>query len=234
MHAVKVFGDAGSAPSQASSALWTGSPKAMGTSQRPAVASMSLGGPGQSYGMKSAIDRTVSSGVTLVVATGNENSDACGFKPAYIPSAIIVGAIDERDKRADYSNYGSCVDIFALGSNIVSAMHSGRLDATTAMSGTSMACPHVAGAPALLLSANSSMTPATVLAKLLETSQVGPDQSDLQEPERRAEQAARRLQTHRRRRRRRNPTAQPAADNAGTDTVTGTDAINEHMVPVLC
>merc|ERR1719336_3805563 len=111
---------------------------------------MSLGGPGQNSGMRTAVDAAVNAGVTVVVAAGNENSDACSFTPAYVPSAITVGSIDNTDSRSYFSNYGTCVDIWAPGSGVWSAGHLSDSDRFVA-SGTSMACPHVAGGAALIL-----------------------------------------------------------------------------------
>merc|ERR1719460_1210805 len=67
------------------------------TGPKPAVASMSLGGPGTSSTYRNAIDAAVNAGVVVVVAAGNENSNACNFSPAFVPSAITVGATDSND-----------------------------------------------------------------------------------------------------------------------------------------
>jgi len=137
-----------------------------GRSVRPAVASMSLGGPGTQQAMKSAVDAAVNSGVVVVVAGGNDNSDACGFSPAFVPSAITVGSTTSTDSRSSFSNYGSCTNIWAPGSSVTSASH--RSDTGTAtMSGTSMACPHVSGGAALILSGNPSMKSSAVLQEML-------------------------------------------------------------------
>merc|ERR1719264_445610 len=88
---------------------------------RPAIISASLGGRGQSLGLKYAVNAVTSAGVVVVVAAGNENDDACGYSPAHVPSAITVGATTKSDARAAFSNYGSCLDIFAPGKDIVSA-----------------------------------------------------------------------------------------------------------------
>ncbi|KAJ8049515.1 hypothetical protein HOLleu_02293 [Holothuria leucospilota] len=117
--------------------------------KHPAVASMSLGG-GFSTSTNEAVDRMVVAGVNVAVAAGNSNADACNSSPASALSAITVGATESSDTRASYSNFGPCLDIFAPGSGITSAWHNSNTASNT-ISGTSMACPHVAGAAALLL-----------------------------------------------------------------------------------
>lgn len=134
--------------------------------QRPAVISMSLGASGVYESMRDSINALVLSGVVVVVAAGNSNADSCSYSPAFVPSAITVGATDRRDDRASYSNYGSCLDMFAPGSSITSAWSTSDT-ATRTISGTSMATPHVAGAAALLLGVSSSATPADVRESLL-------------------------------------------------------------------
>merc|ERR1719421_2700011 len=87
--------------------------------------------------------------ILISVAAGNSNSDACGFTPAFAPAAITVGATQKGDRRAGYSNYGTCIDIFAPGSNVLSAWWNSDT-ASKSISGTSMACPHVSGVAALI------------------------------------------------------------------------------------
>lgn len=113
------------------------------------VLSMSLGGS-YSKALNSAIASAVGSGVTVVVAAGNEDQDAANSSPASETSAITVGATDSTDTRASFSNYGEVLDVFAPGVDVTSAWI-GNPDATNTISGTSMACPHVAGLSAYLI-----------------------------------------------------------------------------------
>jgi len=126
----------------------------------PAVANMSLGGS-TSVALNEAVARAVADGITVVVAAGNSARDACTASPASEPLAVTVGATDRHDSRASYSNYGTCVDIFAPGSAILSAGIDDTADEST-LSGTSMASPHVAGAAALILEAAPALSPADV------------------------------------------------------------------------
>merc|ERR1719436_943568 len=128
---------------------------------------MSLGGSGNQQAMKDAVDAAVAAGVVGSVAAGNDNSNACNFSPAFVPSAITVGSTDSTDSRSYFSNYGTCVDIWAPGSSVTSAAHTSDTGTAT-FSGTSMACPHVSGGAALVLGADNSKSPQKVISDLLD------------------------------------------------------------------
>lgn len=122
--------------------------------EAPAVVNMSLGGP-VSESLNAMVAELVAAGVPVVVSSGNDAVDACNYSPASAPSAITVNASGRDDVYAEFSNYGSCTDIYAPGEDIVSAGVASN-DEFTTKSGTSMAAPHVAGAVAVLLSEGAS------------------------------------------------------------------------------
>ncbi|MGV9690035.1 S8 family peptidase [Streptomyces sp. NPDC003444] len=139
--------------------------------KKPAVVNMSVGG-GRAQAINDAVNNSIASGITWVVAAGNDNADSCSYSPSSTPAAITVGATNSGDARAtgwkdgQASNYGSCLDVFAPGDKVISTSIASDT-ASQSMNGTSMASPHVAGAAALLLAANPTWTPAQVRDKLV-------------------------------------------------------------------
>ncbi|WP_447003401.1 S8 family serine peptidase [Saccharothrix isguenensis] len=132
--------------------------------QKPAVANMSLGGAPDDI-VDAATRRSIASGITYTIASGNESDNACYVSPARVAEAITVNAADRNDARAWFSNWGTCTDMYAPGLDILSAWHSSDTAVET-ISGTSMAAPHVAGAVAMYLATNPTASAAQVQAAL--------------------------------------------------------------------
>ncbi|XP_072043007.1 extracellular serine proteinase-like [Amphiura filiformis] len=162
IHAVKVLScsGSGSASGVIEGMDWVGM-----NAQYPAVVSMSLGTSSVYSPINYAVARLHNAGIVVSVAAGNDNDLACGKSPGSAPEALTVAASDWYDTRASFSNYGTCVDLFAPGVDISSAWIP-YPTSTATISGTSMACPHVSGAAAILLGNNNALSPDQV-AKLL-------------------------------------------------------------------
>ena len=138
----------------------------------PAVANISAAAAGSSPSLESSVTNSINSGITYAIAAGNGNWDACNFTPARTPAALTVGASDETDLRALYSNYGTCVDLFAPGNRIDSTWDTSDT-AINNLSGSSMAAPMVAGVAALYLQAHPSASSSTVMSAVMGTVTTG-------------------------------------------------------------
>ncbi|KAG8936603.1 subtilisin-like serine protease [Tulasnella sp. 418] len=124
---------------------------------RPSIISMSLGGSANTP-LDNAVTAAVRAGIHVVVAAGNDNDNAAKYSPARASSVITVGAIAISDVRASFSNFGSVVDVYAPGQNVISSWI-GSNTATKNISGTSMATPHVAGILAVYIAKYGNMSP---------------------------------------------------------------------------
>lgn len=133
--------------------------------ESPAVANVSIGAP-SNPAENAAVANSIASGVTYVVAAGNDGDDACNHSPASAAGVITVGATDASDRRASFSDVGPCVALFAPGVGITAASN-GTNTATETRQGTSYSSPHVAGIAAAFLNSNPSATPAQVRAALI-------------------------------------------------------------------
>jgi len=157
--AVKVLGDDGSGTNAGVIAGVDWSTGHYRQSGKPGVANLSLGG-GFSAALNTAVTNAMKAGLFTVVAAGNSNADACNYSPSSAKDVITVGSSDsspsQTDVRSYFSNYGSCTDIFAPGSDIAGAWI-GSNTATRTISGTSMASPHVCGVAALILGTNPNV-----------------------------------------------------------------------------
>ncbi|EON64454.1 hypothetical protein W97_03685 [Coniosporium apollinis CBS 100218] len=136
-----------------------------------AVISMSLGG-GYSAAFNNAVQSAFTSGVSTVVAAGNSNVDAANTSPASAPNAITVGSIQSNNARSSFSNFGAVLDVFAPGTSILSTWI-GSNTATNTISGTSMACPHVAGLVVYLKALEGLASPQSVRDRIVALSTTG-------------------------------------------------------------
>ena len=168
LYAVRVLGCSGSG---SYAGVIAGIDWVAANGSHPAVANMSLGG-GFSSAVNTAVNNAVASGVTFAVAAGNDNADACIKSPASAANALTVGASTSNDARSSFSNWGTCVDLFAPGSGIYSSTRTST-SSYASWNGTSMATPHVAGVAALYLAAHPTADAATVAAAVLGGASLG-------------------------------------------------------------
>ncbi len=168
LHPVRVLGCDGSG---SNSGVIAGIDWVRSNHVKPAVANMSLGG-GASSAVDTAVTNAVGAGVVVVVAAGNESQNACNVSPARAAAVLTTGATTSSDARSSFSNYGSCVDLFAPGSSIVSVGISSNT-ATATLSGTSMASPHACGVAALYLAANPNASASGVMSALVGNATTG-------------------------------------------------------------
>jgi len=166
LHAVKVLGDKGRGKL---SSFIIGMDWILANSEKPAVIQAGLNGSAivtESRAIKDVIEKATARGIPVVTGAGNAKKDACQSSPSYVPVAITVGATDDHDKRAEFSNYGDCLDLFAPGINIKTAGHTSD-DSYVMVTGTSMAAAHAVGAAALVMGTWSSLTGAQVAEQLV-------------------------------------------------------------------
>ena len=138
---------------------------------QPAVANLSIGGPSDS-GLDAAVQGVIDNGITVVVSAGNASTDACTNSPAHVPDALTVAASDMSDGQAFFSNFGTCVDLYAPGVQVTSDWDTSN-SATAVLNGTSMAAPHAAGVAAMILSQHSAWSPAQVSTTMTSSATTG-------------------------------------------------------------
>lgn len=162
--AVKVLNDGGSGTFACviQGIDWTA---ARANSEHHVIGSLSLGG-GFSAAVNAAVDGAVDNGAAMSSASGNSNANACNSSPASAAKGVCVNSHDINDARSSFSNWGTCTDIFAAGTNVLGAWVGSDSDSRT-ISGTSMACPHVTGVIAETWEDFPTLTAAQVQAQVI-------------------------------------------------------------------
>jgi len=161
---VKVLSDQGSG---SNAGVIAGIDWVRGNHVRPSVSNLSLGG-GYSAATNNAVNALSASGNIVAVAAGNDNADACNYSPASATQVLSTGATARTDTRSTFSNYGTCTQIFAPGTNILGAWIGGNTASRT-ISGTSMASPHVCGVAALIVADEPGLSFAQVRTRITST-----------------------------------------------------------------
>jgi subtilisin family serine protease len=177
---VRVFNCSGASDSgQLLTALdWIMSDLASRPAGTRAIVNMSLGvvnearAPSMDSNLDSAVEKLIARDIVVVVAAGNANADACAGSPGAVPNALTVGATNISDARSSFSNFGSCLDVFAPGEEIWSLKWDDD-NRVSRYSGTSQAAPHIAGIAALALAANPSLTVAQVSSQIVANASAG-------------------------------------------------------------
>ena len=168
IRAVKVFTCSGGS---ANSTIIAGIDYVTANHVKPAVANLSLGG-GASQATDDAVNRLSNAGVFVAVAAGNENVDACTRSPARASTVTTVASSTSTDAKSSFSNWGTCVELYAPGSSITSAWYQTDTQTNT-ISGTSMASPHVAGVGALYKAVNGDQSYSTVRTWIINNATTG-------------------------------------------------------------
>jgi subtilisin family serine protease len=125
----------------------------------PAVVNITLGMAGPNASVNAATTAMVNAGKTVVVSAGSSNANACNFSPASALGVLTVAGSMQNDNRAPFSNYGSCVELYAPAGTITTTSINGGY---ATISGTSMAASFTSGVAALYLSGNPGASPAVV------------------------------------------------------------------------
>lgn len=166
LHAVKILNCAGSGKT---SATIKGVDWVTGHAVKPAVANTSWNWTYDAT-LAAALTNMINSGVFLATSAGNTGADSCDRLPRNITAALAVAATESNDARASYSSTGTCVDVYAPGSSILSTLPG---NTTGVYSGTSMATPHAAGVAALYKATNGDASQSTIEAWVIANATVG-------------------------------------------------------------
>ena len=136
----------------------------------PAVANLSLGAADRSALIDQAVASLAVNGILPIASAGNQRDDACQFSPAGSPGAISVAASTSSDAEAGFSNWGTCLDLYAPGQSITSTHYDPATTTGDVLSGTSQAAPHVAGVAAVLWGLQPELSVTQIRERVLTSS----------------------------------------------------------------